>query len=87
MATVKVNIHRQTTRTSAFGVVTLGVSVVELMTPVLHSSGVRHYISVCLGFVIILALSVNFFDVIPSKGSEHALSNSKLQGTAWMMMH
>lgn len=86
MATVKVNINRQTTRTAAFGIVTLGVSVVELMTPVLHSSGVQHYLLLCLGFVIVLSLSMNFFDVIPTKGSEHALSISKLQGTAWMMM-
>jgi hypothetical protein len=86
MATVKVNIHRQSTRTAAFGVVTLGVSVVELMTPVLHSSGAHHYLLLFLGFVIILSLTLNFFDVIPSKGSVHALSISKLQGTAWMLM-
>ena len=86
MAIVKVSIHRQTIRTSAFGVVTLGVSIVELMTPILHSSGVRHYVSLFLGFVIIMSLSMNFFDIIPSKGGEHALTISKLHGTAWMMM-
>ena len=86
MATVKVNVNQQTTRTASFGLVTLGVNVVELMTPILHSSGVRHYVSLFFGFVITLSLSMNFFDVIPAKGDEHALSNSKLQGTAWMML-